>query len=256
MLFGQCPWASFNMWSTTKVQTTRSSTTKPPAPKFPTNPLRTLLLRLIKQVVHACSLNNFGMNRDWVRTLRLTEDHKRQVTTGQVLSDNHINAAQTPLSHQVPELSGFQLINYYYSWNYDKLQVASNNSIQIHHTDAFHWAVSNFIQHPRSCYAQILDSMWRPQTCQMGELPDFLGSKISCDTGTWRPGTKGPRTGDLTIQNLEGFVVSIFVTYSIRLQLKHNNLCQCYKVKLTTMSCTSSLCTVKALASFPLSDFP
>ena len=115
---------------------------------------------------------------DWsnrFHTIRLTEGHNRQVTTGQVLSDNHINAAQTPLSHQVPELSGFQLINY--SWNYDKVHVASNNSIQLHHTDAFHWAVSNFIQRPRSCYGWILDSTWRPLTCHMGRLPDFLGCK-------------------------------------------------------------------------------
>ena len=61
-----------------------------------------------------------------------------------MLSDIHINAAQTLLSHQFPELSGFQLTNY--SQSYGKFQLASNNSIQIHHTDAFHWAVSTSIK--------------------------------------------------------------------------------------------------------------
>ena len=93
----------------------------------------------------------------WVSTLQLTEGHKRQITTRKVLSNIHINAAQALLSSQFPQLSGFQLTNY--SQNYDKLQVASNNSIQIHHTDTFHWAVSTSIGRPRNCRARILDSM-------------------------------------------------------------------------------------------------
>ena len=95
----------------------------------------------------------------WVSTLRLTEDHKRQITTGKVLSDIHINAAQALLSSQFPELSGFQLTNY--SQNYDKLQIASNNSIQIHHTDTFHWAISTSTGRPRNCRARILERIWR-----------------------------------------------------------------------------------------------
>ena len=113
----------------------------------------------------------------WVRTLQLTENHKKQITTGLVLSDIHINAAQTLLSRQFPELSGFQLTNY--SQRYDKFQLASNNSIQIHHTDAFHWAVSTSIRRPKSCRARILDSMSgdlsSSMQCQLAKIYGVTG---------------------------------------------------------------------------------
>ena len=94
-----------------------------------------------------------------------------------MLFNIHINAAQTLLSRQFSELSGFQLTNY--SQRYDKFQLASNNSIQIHHTDAFHWAVSTSIRCPKSCRAQILDSMSgdlsSSMQCQLAKIYGVTG---------------------------------------------------------------------------------
>ena len=71
---------------------------------------------------------------------------------------------------QFPELSGFQVTNHSH-----KFQLASNNSIQIHHTDAFYWAVST------STHTNIRRVATIPVNCT-SKMPESLDNMVECET--------------------------------------------------------------------------
>ena len=76
-----------------------------------------------------------------------------------MLSDIHINAAQTVLSRQFPELSGLQLTNYIPR---DMTNFSWPQTTQFKFTTLTlftAWAVSTSIRRPKSCRAWLLDSM-------------------------------------------------------------------------------------------------
>ena len=127
------------------VQPTAAAVTTPPPAKK------------CKIEQQTCNDDNPGLDAVWIRFNRylMTETDKGILTSGGLLSDNHINFAQHLLFHQFPSTEGLQ-----YTILQGRKPVKNiKNGLQIIHDRGNHWLVANTIGCAGSV-VQVYDSVY------------------------------------------------------------------------------------------------
>ena len=93
-----------------------------------------------------CSIDLTGVKENpslhWIKELQLYNSHLYDLHFGRVLSDAHMNAAQTLLRKQFPEIAGLQAICLARYLQFEAVS-SQTEGIQIHHTGGFHWVTTS-----------------------------------------------------------------------------------------------------------------
>ena len=105
----------------------------------------------------------------WIKELLLTDEERRIIASGEVLTDLHINAVQKLLSNQFPDISGLQSSCFSQGNRFKRI---TSPGIQVHHTGCFHWVTTTSIASSHSCRARLFDSA-------AGSIPTRLKTQIA-----------------------------------------------------------------------------
>ena len=91
--------------------------------------------------------------KDWIPELFLQQKQRNLLHTGEPLDDAVINAAQRLLQQQFPQIKGLQPTVYSQAVHKFQEVPEGSESIQIHHTGAFHWETMQHYYWTTSMYS-------------------------------------------------------------------------------------------------------